>query len=87
VHGSTAQFPHDEGSAVGLRGQVEDGEAVDNERLIAQTVVRLVAVSLPLAGALVYLGMRSPGAASVADLVGQPAAAVRAADAGAVGPH
>ncbi len=80
-----AQFPHDAGSAVGLRGQVEDGKDVDNERLIAQTVVRLVALSLPLAGALVYLGMRSPGAASVADLVGQPAAAVRAADAGAVG--
>jgi len=80
-----AQFPHDAGSAVGPRGQVEDGEAVENDRLMAQTVVRLVAVSLPLAGALVYLGMRSPGAASVVDLVAQPPAAVRAADAGAVG--
>ena len=80
-----AQFPHDAESAIGPHGQVEDGEAVENDRLMAQTVVRLVAVSLPLAGALVYLGMRSPGAASVADLVGQPAAVVRAADAGAVG--
>ena len=80
-----AQFPHDAESAIGPHGQVEDGEAVENDRLMAQTVVRLVAVSLPLAGALVYLGMRSPGAASVVDLVAQPPAAVRAADAGAVG--
>ena len=51
------QFPHDSvtaGHPASL--QIEDNEAVESDRKMASTVVRLIAISVPIAAVVVYFG-------------------------------
>jgi cytoskeletal protein RodZ len=57
-----AQFPQEPNFVVGPGGHVEDNEAVESERRVAETVVRLLLLSLPIAGAAMYFTMRTPPA-------------------------
>lgn len=54
------QFPHEPNFVVGPGGHVEDNEAVESDRRVAETVVRLVLVSLPIAGVALYFSTRGP---------------------------
>lgn len=52
-----AQFPQDSVTAGHpTTSQVEDHQAVESDRRMATTFVRLIALSIPIAGALVYFG-------------------------------
>src|SRR5438067_2520593 len=53
-----AQFPHDGGTAPAHAQPepIEEEHAIENERRMATTILRLVAISLPVAAALVYFG-------------------------------
>lgn len=67
-----AQFPH-ESVAVGGPGRpIEDNQAIESDRRIAETVVRLVLLSIPIAGIVAYFGLRQPAAPS--SQVGAPPA-------------
>ena len=56
-----AQFPHDSVTAGHPQAaQVEDHQAVESERRTATTFLRLIVLSIPIAGAVLYLGMRQP---------------------------
>jgi cytoskeletal protein RodZ len=57
-----AQFPNEPVFVVGPGGHVEDNEAVESERRIAETVVGLLLLSLPIAAGVVYFSMRGPSA-------------------------
>jgi cytoskeletal protein RodZ len=51
-----AQFPDDAAGARRLRSdQIEDNVALESDRQIASTVVRLLVISVPIAGLLIYL--------------------------------
>jgi len=53
-----AQFPHDTVTAGHpVLSPVEDREATESNRRIAGTVALLIAISVPLAAALIYFGM------------------------------
>jgi cytoskeletal protein RodZ len=57
-----AQFPH-ESVAVGGPGRpIEDNQAIESDRRIAETVLRLVLLSIPIAGIVAYFGFRQPAA-------------------------
>lgn len=64
-----AEFPHDAVTAGhGTAAQEEDNEAVESERRIATTVLRIICLSIPIAGALLYFsgkGRRAELAANV----------------------
>lgn len=49
-----AQFPHDSVTAGSPHVPQEDHEAIESERQSAQTALKLVAISLPLVGAILY---------------------------------
>src|SRR5450631_1730731 len=52
-----AQFPHDSVTAGHPTSeQVEDNEAIESNRRMATTFLRLILVSLPVAGVVVYFG-------------------------------
>jgi cytoskeletal protein RodZ len=52
------QFPHDSVTAGHpTTPQIEDHEAVESDRRTASTFLRLVAISLPIAAVVLYLGM------------------------------
>src|SRR5205823_12009842 len=58
-----SQFPHDTTVAAHAAPEpVEDHEAIESERRMASTFLRLIAFSVPLAAAVVYLsiGGRTP---------------------------
>jgi cytoskeleton protein RodZ len=51
------QFPHDSVTAGHpASSQVEDHEAVESDRKMASTVVRLIAISVPIAAVVMYFG-------------------------------
>jgi cytoskeletal protein RodZ len=76
------QFPQDSVTAGHpTSSQVEDHEAVESERRTASTLLRLVAISIPIAAVVVYFGMagrRSQQSAvdSPQSAVGSPQSAV-----------
>jgi cytoskeletal protein RodZ len=52
-----AQFPHDTITAGHPSSKpIEDNEALESDRRVASTVLRLLAVSLPIAGVVIYFG-------------------------------
>src|SRR4051812_20212675 len=52
-----AQFPHDSVPAAhAVAPQVEDNEAIESERRMASAFLKVIAISLPLAGVLLYYG-------------------------------
>ena len=52
------QFPH-EAPAVGRpTSQIDDNQAIESGRRVAETVMRLLALSIPIAGLVIYLGLR-----------------------------
>jgi cytoskeleton protein RodZ len=52
-----AQFPHDSVTAGHSQSRpVEDYESVESDRRTASTFLKLIAISLPVAGALLYFG-------------------------------
>jgi cytoskeletal protein RodZ len=51
-----AQFSHDPVSAWGPGRPIEDNEAIESDRRMAQTVIRLILFSLPIAGLIIYFG-------------------------------
>jgi cytoskeleton protein RodZ len=58
-----AQFPQDSVTAGHPTStQSEDHQAIDSDRRAATTFVRLIAISLPVAGALLYFGTTGRGA-------------------------
>lgn len=72
-----AQFPHDSVTAGHpTREQAEDHVAVDNSRRMADAFLRLVLVSVPIAGVLLYFGVYGRPATPPAL---EPAAPVEAA--------
>ena len=72
------QFPHESALAGGPGRPHEDNESIESERRMAQTVIRLVLLSLPIAGVVIYVGLRQPVTpAPTGDP--QPTAAERAA--------
>lgn len=77
-----AQFPHEPNFVVGPGGHVEDNEAVESDRRVAETVVRLLLVSLPLAGAALYFTTR--GAQEPVATLSSPAIERAAPDPGEV---
>ena len=52
-----AQFPHDS-VTVGhpTTGQIEDHDSIDSDRRAASTFLRLIAVAVPIAAIIIYLG-------------------------------
>jgi len=59
------QFPHDSVTAGHPTSeQVEDNEALESNRRIASTLLRLIAISVPIAGVVVYVGIAERGAPS-----------------------
>lgn len=51
------QFPHDSVTAGHPTSeQVEDNEAIESNRRMASTLLRLIAISVPIAGVVVYVG-------------------------------
>jgi transcriptional regulator with XRE-family HTH domain len=54
-----AQLPQETAAGTRQPSALEDGEALESERRAVETAVRLVLVSLPIAGLVVYYGMRS----------------------------
>jgi cytoskeleton protein RodZ len=75
-----AQFPNDS-VAAGLppTAKSEDHQAVESERLAATAFLRLIAVSVPIAIALAYLGSRERRVEPSPPQVAQPAAGTAAA--------
>lgn len=83
-----AQFPHDSVTAGHPTSttQAEDHQAIDSDRRAATTFVRLIALSIPIAGAMLYFGTagrraapQAPAASlgvTAAAPVGTPTAAV-----------
>lgn len=72
-----AQFPHDSVTAGHpTSAQAEDHEAVESSRRMATTFLRLVLVSVPLAGAVLYFGIVGPRVSRRALGPPAPAAAV-----------
>jgi cytoskeletal protein RodZ len=64
-----AQFPNDSLTAGHpTSAQVEDFETVENDRRMAITVLSLLAISIPLAGAVIYFSMISRRAPVVSDV-------------------
>jgi cytoskeletal protein RodZ len=57
-----AQFPADSTSAHSAVDHVEDAISVENERRMAGTVLSLVLISLPIAGAILYYAVVGRGA-------------------------
>lgn len=53
-----AQFPPDSLVAGGAGRPIEDNEAIESDRRMAETVVRLLLLSLPIAGLVIYFGIR-----------------------------
>jgi cytoskeleton protein RodZ len=52
-----AQLPQDSGVATQLTAEhVEDNEALESDRRMAATVIRLLALSIPIAGLVLYFG-------------------------------
>ena len=68
------QFPHESGVAGGPGRPIEDNEAIESDRRMAETVVRLVLLSLPIAGLVIYFGIRQ-SAAPASRTSAQPEAA------------
>ncbi len=55
-----AQFPKDSVTAGHTQAErIEDNEALESDRRIAMTFLRLIAVSIPIAGIVLYFGTRS----------------------------
>lgn len=54
------QFPHDSVLAGGPGRPIEDNEAIESDRRIAETCIRLILLSLPVAAVVIYFGMRQP---------------------------
>lgn len=75
-----AQFPHDSVTAGSPHVPQEDHEAIESERQSAQTALKLVAISLPLVGAILYFTLANrpreapPNAASAPPAVSPPGA-------------
>ena len=63
VEDFVAQFPHDPVLAGGPGRPIEDNEAIEADRRIAETLIRLVLLSLPVAAAVIYFGTRQPATA------------------------
>jgi cytoskeleton protein RodZ len=60
VHEFVAQFPHDSVTAGHpTSNPIEDNEEIEAERRMANTVLWMLLVSVPVAGAVLYLGMLS----------------------------
>jgi cytoskeleton protein RodZ len=55
-----AQFPPESVAAGTIGAEVEDHDAIESDRRAAQTFVRLLAVSLPIAAVVVYFTVRQP---------------------------
>jgi cytoskeleton protein RodZ len=54
-----------ESVAIGAQGiPIEDNQAIESDRRMAETVVRLVLLSIPIAGIVIYFGLRQPPAPS-----------------------
>jgi cytoskeletal protein RodZ len=64
IQNFVAQFPHDSVTAGHPKsGHIEDREALESERRMASTVLRLVAISVPIVGIVLYFsnaGTRPP---------------------------
>ena len=54
-----AQFPHDSVTAGSPHVPHEDNESIESNRKIAETAVKLAAISLLLIGAILYFTLRS----------------------------
>src|SRR5512134_4052123 len=53
-----AQFPPESVTAGTVGDPVEDHQAIESDRRAAQTFVRLMAVSLPIAAVVIYFSVR-----------------------------
>lgn len=62
VQNFLAQFPPDSGAAGGSGRPIEDNDAIESDRRMVQTVVRLLLLSLPIAGLVIYFGVRQSAA-------------------------
>lgn len=57
-----AQFPGDSVTAGHAAStQIEDSEALDSDRRVATTFLRLIGMSVPIAAVVLYFGMGQPG--------------------------
>lgn len=75
-----AQFPHEPVAAGRPSSQIEDNEAIESDRRMAETVMRLLLLSIPIAGFVIYLGLRDPSPAA-SPVTARPAAVEPLADA------
>lgn len=73
-----AQLPQEAAAGTRQPSGVEDGEALESERRAVETAIRLVLISLPIAGLVVYYGMQNAPAAPPAE----PAAVVSTVELG-----
>src|SRR5262245_23169538 len=65
-----AQFPHDSVTAGHpTSGQNDDNERLESDRRAASTALSILAISVPLAGAVVYFSMGQRGAAPQASVI------------------
>ena len=79
------QFPHDSVTAGSPHVPQEDHAAIESERRSAETAVKLIAISLPVAAAILYFTVWGAAPASNESAAAVPAAAVQA-PAGAAAP-
>jgi len=80
-----AQFPHDSVTAGHPASKhIEDHEAIESDRRTATTFVRLIALSIPFAGAVLYFGMAGRPASLVSP--GTAAAVPKSASSGPLAP-
>ena len=78
-----ARFPHDSVTAGSPHVPQEDHAAIESERESAATLVKLLAISIPIVGAILYFTLGAPRttvppASSGAGLIEQPASAAAA---------
>src|SRR5438477_6047047 len=79
-----AELPPESAAATAHPAAVEDGEKLDADRKAVATAMKLIALSLPIAGFVIYYGMhRQPPVQAPAVAVETPAASSTAPDAGA----
>ena len=73
-----AELPPEVATATAHSTNVEDGEALDSERKAVATAIRLVLVSIPIIGLVIYYGTQQsetptrPSAASMAEVETPP---------------
>ena len=73
------QFPHDSVTQGSPHVPQEDHEAIESERNVAETALKLIAISVPIAAAILYFTRATPPRAATSQALSSTAVAAAAA--------